>query len=259
MDEIFLLKLLLSFLIGGTYIAFTIWLSEKFGSKLGGIAIGLPSTSIVSIIFIAWTTGAQSAVDALAIIPAGIAVNGLFIAAYLFLYKPLGFYRALAAAFLVWFAIGLPLAYLHLDNLLFSVLVGALFFAISIPLLSRFPHRKLPEFHSRKREFLLRAAFSGTVVATAVLLGKFGGPLWGGLFACFPAAFSSSLILLTRKHGIDFAASVGRAMPLGNVGTVVFAVVFSILAAPTGFLFGISAGFIASIATGVLIHIFFPK
>jgi hypothetical protein len=254
--DIFLLKLLLSFLVGGTYIAFTVWLSEKYGSKLGGIAIGLPSTSLVSIIFIAWSSGTQTAIDALPIIPAGIAINGLFIIAYLFLYKRLGLYPALACAFFTWFALAISLALLHVDNMLYSILIGAIFFSIAIPILSRFPHRKLPAFHSTKREFLLRAAFAGVVVASAVLFGKIGGPLWGGIFACFPAAFSTSLVLLTKEHGIDFAASVGRAMPYGNLGTVVFAVSLFLLAAPLGFAIGLVASFLLSLISAVLIHKF---
>ena len=43
--DVFLFKLLLSFVVGGCYIAAMLWVSERFGSKIGGILIGLPLTS----------------------------------------------------------------------------------------------------------------------------------------------------------------------------------------------------------------------
>ena len=42
MDDIFFLKLALSFIVGGAWIALTTVLAEKFGTKLGGIFAGLP-------------------------------------------------------------------------------------------------------------------------------------------------------------------------------------------------------------------------
>ena len=41
--DVFLFKLLLSFVVGGCYIAAMLWVAERFGSKIGGILIGLPS------------------------------------------------------------------------------------------------------------------------------------------------------------------------------------------------------------------------
>jgi uncharacterized membrane protein (GlpM family) len=71
---------------------------------------------------------------------------------------------------------------------------------------------------------LFRSVFAGSVIALALLLSKFIGPVWGGLFAVFPAAFSSSLYLLSKKHGFEFVSAVTRTMPFGSIGTAIFAI-----------------------------------
>ena len=72
MNSIFLFKLFLSFIVGGLYIALTIRISERIGSRIGGLLIGLPSTLLVSLIFIAWTQNAGAAVSAGETLPAPV-------------------------------------------------------------------------------------------------------------------------------------------------------------------------------------------
>ena len=256
--DMFALKLLLSFLVGGAYIAFTIWLSEKFGSKLGGIAMGLPSTALVSFIFIAWTQDLSAAVSAAPITPLVTAACTIFVAAFVRFYG-LGRAKSLALALLVWVALTIPFVLLHADSILFSLAVAAIFFAVSISYLRRFPHRKLPRNVSSTGEFLFRSAFAGTIVACAVFFGKTLGPLWGGLFAAFPAAYSSSLFLLSRKHGIDFTASVARSMPFGSIANVVFETAFFFLAYSLGLWGGLAAAYALSLAAAALMYKYFMR
>jgi hypothetical protein len=51
----FLLKLILTFLVGGTWITFATVLAEKYDTKPGGIIAGFPTTAAIALFFIAWT------------------------------------------------------------------------------------------------------------------------------------------------------------------------------------------------------------
>lgn len=258
MDETFALKLLLSFIVGGGYIAFTIWLSEKFGSKIGGIAIGLPSTSLMGLLFIAWSQNDAAAVSAVPIMPAVAGVNSIFVAIFFLLYKA-GWKSALAVAFSFWLVANLFLVFLPLESLALSLMLAAILYIISASFLSKFPHRKLPAHHSSAGEFLFRAVFAGAVVATAVFLAKSLGPLWGGVFSNFPAAFLSAMILVSRKHGDEFSASVGRTMAFASMASVSFAISFYFAVPAIGLALGVALSFIVSLAVGWLIYRFFLK
>ena len=114
--DLFWIKLILSFFIGGTYIAFTIWIAEKFGSKIGGIILGLPSTTLVSLIFIAWTQD----VSALTALPTTTAAfcKRTFVSAFILSYR-YGIKIAFSIAFNLG-SLGVLLVLLKLD-LLFSI------------------------------------------------------------------------------------------------------------------------------------------
>ena len=48
MTDTFILKLALSFLIGGLWITVASVAAERLGSKIGGVIAGLPSTAVVA-------------------------------------------------------------------------------------------------------------------------------------------------------------------------------------------------------------------
>ena len=65
----FQLQLLLSFFIGGIWIAGTTVLADRYGSKLGGWLGGLPSTALFSLFFIAWTQSPAIASEVTTVMP----------------------------------------------------------------------------------------------------------------------------------------------------------------------------------------------
>ncbi len=249
----FIIKLILSFIVGGSWIAFTIWISERFGSKIGGILIGLPSTILVSLLFIAWTQSNSAAVSAVPVIPAATAVNSLFLVAFILLYR-YGRSVAYLGAVLVWCLLVLPLVALRLNNLAISLVLAAFFFTLSLSFLRRFPHRKLPGAILTKKEILFRVIFGGGFVMLAVFFGKTLGPLWGGMFASFPAAFSSSLLILSHRHGFDFMTSVTKTMPYGNMGSIIFVIAFFFLVPLYGLALGVIAAYIASLIFAIFVY-----
>lgn len=85
MDNIFVLKLILSFIVGSLWITMVTILAEKYGTRIGGLMAGLPSTIPISLFFIAWTQSERVAVDATTIVPIIGGINCIFIVAYIFL------------------------------------------------------------------------------------------------------------------------------------------------------------------------------
>ncbi len=248
----FVLKLLLSFLVGGLYTGLTIWLAENHGSKLGGLTTGLPSRTVLTLIFISWTQGTAAALTAIPIMPIALSVNALYIVAFVKLYK-YGAYRAFSYAMILWFLCTLPLVFLGLNNLVVSLLLSVPTLALGIFILKKYPHRKLQESQKVKKQFWHRVIIAGSLVAASVLAGKVLGPIWGGLIASFPVAYTSSLFMIARNYGIEFTSAVARTMPYGTIGNVIFTTGFYVLAPTTG-------GIVSAVISYVLavLFAFFP-
>lgn len=220
--EQLLLKAALSFLVGGLYIGLMTIIAERFGSKIGGLLVALPSTILVSLIFISIILGPTGLVQATITIPAAIGVSIIFLAAFIFLYRFLGLVAAYFGAVAIWFTIASSLVLLHLDRILISMLLGLIFFAIGLSYVRGQPHRKLSSLHFSRSAFTVRCVFAGTFVALAVLLAGLLGPFWGGTLSAFPAAFSATALILTQAHGIEFTTSTAKTMVLGAAANIIF-------------------------------------
>lgn len=253
--DLLIIKLLLSFIFGGTYIATTIWLSERYGSKIGGLLIGLPSTILITLIFITWTQSTKEAVAAIPIVPVALALNSFFVIAFIILYK----YGRIAASIggtFVWFVSTLPLVLIGFNNLWLSLFIAAIVTFVSITFLNSFPHRKLAAFKTTSHGFFFRVLFSGGIITIAVLFSKLLGPLWGGLIGSFPAGVFASLILLSKTHGIDYTASTARTIPHGSVGTILFGVAFYFIVPLYGIFWGVIISYLATLLFAVLLYKF---
>ncbi|MEN6310265.1 MAG: hypothetical protein ABFD80_01860, partial [Acidobacteriota bacterium] len=213
MTTAFISKLALSFLIGGLWIALGIALAERRGPKLGGLIIGFPSTVLFSLFFIAWTQSTQAAFQATAVIPAGHAINSVFLLVAVSL-LPRGLGMALAAGLGVWFVLAAGLVALKFDDFAAGLLIYAGLLALSYGLLGRaLPDGPRQGGPIRPTPALLlgRGALGGSIVALAVFLAKAGGPLIGGVFTVFPAVFTGTLLATFMSQGPAFSAAVMRA------------------------------------------------
>lgn len=251
--DFFWIKVALSFCIGGLYIAGSLRLAEKYGSRIGGILVGLPSTTLISVIFIAWTQNAQVALDAIPIIPLSVALSSVFIVLFI-LFSRYGTVKALVTALLIWFCMTGSLVILEFRDVQVSLLLSIIVFSGTFLFFKRIPDRKSAPIKLTKRQFIGRACLTGSIIALAVILAKFLGPLWGGLFGSFPAAYSSSLVLLTRAHGRDFAASVGKGMAYGSIGIIVFVLGFYYITPLSNVVVGIASGYAAALCFAVCFY-----
>jgi hypothetical protein len=89
MDALFWVKLLLGFIIGSLWVTLTTISAERFGSKVGGLIGGLPSTVVIALLFIGLTQSPQIAAQSTTVMPLAQGLNGLFILTFI-LFIPRG-------------------------------------------------------------------------------------------------------------------------------------------------------------------------
>ncbi|MBW3568971.1 DUF3147 family protein [Candidatus Parcubacteria bacterium] len=249
--QIFLLQVVLSFFVGGLYIAGMVRISEKFGSKIGGLLIGLPAMVLVSLVFIAITQDKSALLEAIQIMPATVAAGSIFLMVFilLFRYGPL---LAYLGAIFVWLSLNLPLVFFEVKEFFWALLIGIVLLIISMGYFHRLPHMKLPSLHIKNSELLLRFFFAGGLVALAVFMAEVANPLWGGLLASFPVAFSSTVIIVTRTHGKKFLSSLSRSMVNAGIANVVFVVGIFIFVPIFGVPLGIVLGYLFCLVSAAI-------
>ena len=82
MDTTFIWKLILSFVAGSIAVTLTTAAAEKFGSKIGGLIGGIPSTSVVALLFIGIVHSPEYVVQATDVIPLMMGCNSLFLVVF---------------------------------------------------------------------------------------------------------------------------------------------------------------------------------
>ncbi len=262
MDDIFFLKLGLSFVVGGVWIALATVLAEKFGTKLGGIIAGLPSMTAVALFFIAWTQTPLIASRATTIMPIAMGVNALFVLVYSLLAR-YGFWLSLAAALALWFGLSSGLVLLEFDNLVLSLVGFITLLSFSFFILEKksgIVSEGKKDVHYTSRQLIFRGIFSGTIVAFAVLMGKVGGPLWGGVFSIFPAVYISIIFITHLAHGKSFSLATVKVVMLSgliNVGVYVVTARYSYL--HLGLLWGTLLPYLASLCSTSLLYYYVIK
>jgi hypothetical protein len=256
MDTIFILKLLLSFVVGSLWITIGTVLAEKYGTKIGGLVAGLPSTILISLFFIAWTQSTHVAVDTTTIVPIIGAVNCLFIIIYIALLR-INFWIALGGAFIVWFLLSFGIVVSGFNSFLISLisyvcLVFVSHFVVEKGLKVKSESGK--QIHYSSALIFFRALFSGLVIVLAVVVTKVGGPLLGGMFVMFPAMFVGMIFMTYYSRGAAFSAAVMKSSILGAISVVIYGIVVRYTYIPLGLIGGTASSILVSLASSYLIH-----
>jgi uncharacterized membrane protein (GlpM family) len=246
----FFLKLFLSFIAGSIWVVIATVIAEKHGSKIGGLILGLPSTIVLALFFIGWTESPQAAVDASVLIPIMGAINTAFVLCYLTLAKK-GLFRALTAAFILWFILSATLVVTGFSDFALSIIIFLPSLPLSIYLIERVlrirsePGREVVYTH---HQLLFRGLFTGSVIASAVFLSKIGGPVLGGVFSMFPAMGTSTIVVTHLAHGPKFSSAVIKVSVLSGIAIVIYG--FSVMYCYPRF--GLELGTIISLIIAML-------
>lgn len=249
-------QILQSFLIAGLWIAGATLIAEKLGSKAGGAVANLPSTILVSLVYVAIVRSPEYAADAALAAPLGMAVNTLFLFIFILMLR---FHLAWAmlVSLCFWFLMAWLISLSSGITVLFSI--GFYFIAMITAFLLLEYVVKVPSAGRQKAIFrwwtlLVRALFAGTVVAVAVTISTFANSFWTGIFTVFPAVMLSTMTILTIAQGANFARAVGKTMVLASVNIVVYAVAVHWTYQWFGVLWGTLLSFAAAVLFIVLIR-----
>jgi hypothetical protein len=234
-------------------------LGQLAGPRFSGLALGLPSTTAIVLIFCGCEQGNPAATQM-----AESGLLGLVAAVSL----PLAFIGSVRLGWRLWGAIATSVGgYLALAaglgclpatgmlpkvSLAAAALVGAAMWAGGRESSTQVEDR--PEAPiSRLRAMLLRTA---TPVLYLVMLGiaqELAGPSWAGLVSTFPSLSLVVLIVTYLESGPAEASRIAEVLPSGNTSTLAFLAVFRVVCPEAGVAWAILAGYGA--ALGVLIAI----
>lgn len=266
MNNLFYLQVAISFIAGGAIIGLLSYVTERVPRSLRGIIMALPSTMLVSFIFIAQVNGIQSLAQS---IPgAGYALIGSLVYVLTFLFFALTLEKfhchIIIKIFFTWlFAslgwiifpilaqdfprddVWMPFAILTIVILL----IQPVFLRIS----NHFPAYEKTQ-QTTKKEMLFRMLFAGMIIALAVIISKLAGSFWGTVIgASYPASFGSQLMIFQKKYPANFIASVIRVVPIGLFPLVAYAITVSFAYPAFGIWIGTVIAIIVSLATGYIV------
>ena len=234
-------------------------LGRLAGPRFSGLALGLPSTTAVVLIFCGCERGGQAATE--------MAESGLFglVAA---LALPLAYIESirrgwpLAGAIMasvggyIVVASGLgcvpATGVLPRVGLAIGALIGVSIWVRGRPVLPAFGDSAGVPL-SKVRTMILRTATPALYVLILSLAEYLAGPSWAGLVSTFP---SMSLVVLMVTHlesGRAEASRIAQVLPSGNSSTLAFLAVFGLVCAEVGVGWATVAGYGA--ALGVLVVI----
>jgi hypothetical protein len=259
MDASFWLKLVVSFFVGSLWVTLSTVSAERFGSKVGGLIGAFPSTVVITLLFIGFTQSPLVATQATTVMPLAQGLNGLFVLIFMVLIHR-GFWQGLFGALGVWLVQSLFLYILNIRAFWISILgwLSLLCFCywflekqIKITSQGRVKVAYTPA------QIIWRALFGGVVIAWAVLMGKLGGPLLGGIFGSFPVMFLSNLIITYRSGGLEFSRSVGKSLLIsGTINVPLYEIEVRLLYPLIGLGFGTMIALMFTLLTTYLTFLF---
>lgn len=256
MESIFLIKLFLSFFIGGLWVVLATVLADKLGSKIGGLVSGLPSTVMFGLFFLAWTQNPSIAVQATTIIPIVGGINCLFLVCYVYFVRK-NIFQAIIASLTLWSFLSYILVRIRFDSYPLSILAYVCFLFLSFVIMEKILHIrsiKGKKIAYTPMSILSRGLLGGFVVALAVYLGKIGGPIFGGMFSMFPAMFVSTMLITFYSQGFSFSAATMKSSMISAISIVVYSIAARYTYIPLGLWLGTIVSIIVSFGSGIVIY-----
>lgn len=258
-DYLFLFHLLLSFIFGGTMVATSIYVAKRFGIGIGAVVLTLPSTSLVSFLFIAITNSVDFLIQAIPFGILSLSATLIFVSVFIAFSEKLK-KNALLAGLLVWGVLGTLIIYYQKSDLQLSVLIFFLtYLAVNAAFRNKRDNSKIKLAGKSEKFFFYRVLIAGTVISMAVLLAKLFGPVWGGLFSMFPAAFSSSFFMIQHDYGVPEAVAVARNTLPPLIIIVFYALLISVAYPALGIYIGTVAALVPTWLFAYIVYLINSK
>jgi hypothetical protein len=244
----FAARVVASFVVAGVWIGTATVIAERYGNKVGGLVGNLPSTVVVSFIFVTLTQNLSYTVEAARAVPVGMTIDTVFILLFV-LASRLGLAAAVVVSLAGWLSLafaahrmGLPSWWLGAALCVGSAAAAFLIMEKGLKLRTLGGKR----VRYSPAQIAGRMVFAGAVVATSVVLAHTAGPYWTGLFSTFPAVMLSTLVILYLAQGREFSAGTGKILAVSAPNILAFAFVAATLYPRVGLLAGTVAGYVAA-------------
>ena len=263
MSSIFILQLIASFFIGGSFIALITFLSELFDEKISGIILMFPTTIVLGFFFLGWTTSPMKVSEIIpaTIIPLGLVVfsSAIYIYTATFISKFVKtkinqIFFTFIISVLIWFILAIPFAVTKFSNFPYAIIGYIILVIFTHYLLNRvIIVEKTPKPDYSKKQKILRALFMGTMIATVVFLGKKLNPFWGGVFTMFPVATFSALITFHFYYEPKRLFIIMQKAPLGSLALFTYTLSVMILFPKLGLILGTICSYLISLTVSLII------
>lgn len=264
------INILASFMFGGFVVALISFIAERMPPKISGLLIAMPSTVVVSLLFIALTLSNEAVEILFPTIPVSLGASLIQVLIYIlvgrYLHKKgrnktcqILFSTMISLA--VWFTLSVPIALLKFSNSLLSILIYLLLVIITqAAFIKQFKSsRQIAARNYSLYQKLGRAVFSGAIIAVTVLVAKLLGPFWGGIMSMFPAAFLSALVILNYYYDPDKLFGFFATTPFGTSSLIIYAWVAALTFPPLGPWIGTLISFIVSASFTLLLMGLFKR
>ena len=259
LDQIFLTKVILSVIIGGIWVTSSTLIVDKFGTKLGGLIAGLPSTAVIALLFIAISDNIDTAIRSTSVIPLAYSINAAFMLVYASLSKK-GLLVAILPALIIWFLLSYLIIIFNFDNFIFGLIAWFLVLCASIYILENFFNSDSLEgqkIEYKNYQIAFRALFAGLVIGASVIASKLGGAIFGGILASFPAVFISTLIIVHKSRGPIVTIALTKSLLIsGFINVISYSLAVRYLYGTIGVAYGTIGALVISLITGFLSYKF---
>lgn len=249
-----ILQVVLPFILSALTVILITIIAEKYGTKLGGIIGTLPSTIIIAYIFIALNQGIIFASNSVAVVPAEMGVNLVFMCVFAVLaYRTTAV--ALIGSFFIWAILSVILLLLNINNIYLSLIIFIVSMISTFTILEKkFKIKSQGKriIHYTPLKILIRGILTGVIITISVLLSNISEVL-SGIFTVFPAIFSSTMIITLKEHGPNFSAGIAKSMIIGSSSVMSYAVAIHFLYLIYGIFWGSIFSFIISMIVTLII------
>jgi hypothetical protein len=224
-DVTFILMLALRMAVAATFVVTASVIAERSGPVIGALVATLPISAGPSYVFLALDHDAVFVADgALASLPINAATIFLGLI-YVALAQRCNAAVSAGGAVVAWITLA-ALERMVPWSLAGGLIANAIAFAISLPLLRRFRHVRMPLITRRWYDIPLRAGLVATLVAIVTTLSGWVGPGVSGTIALFPVVFTSIMLILHPRIGGRPTAAV---IANGGWGLMGFGVAIAVL------------------------------
>ena len=228
---------LLAALMAGIVATAVTVLIEKYGGVIGGILGTIPTTIIPASIGMASEGGDDALIISLAIVPAGMLINAIFLSVWALLPDNLpktwsqntSLIFTSLSSLMIWTGVGLLTIYIidiAIENNLSPIQISVIGFLLVVTLgtLMCWNLKPAPKGKNKVSKMILtaRGIVAATAIGIAVLISSLGMPLLAGLASVFPAIFLTSMIALWLAQGPSVPLGAAGPMMMGGASCLLY-------------------------------------